>query len=58
MTERPGRIKLVHGEAGAQRALYRELGKDEETEEFGEGRKVILCLLQVNTRSYPRTKKA
>ena len=28
MTEKPGRIKLVHGEAGAQRALYRELGKE------------------------------
>ena len=28
MPERPGRIKLVHGEAGAQRALYRELGKE------------------------------
>ena len=28
MPERPGRIKLVHGGAWAQRALYRELGKE------------------------------
>ena len=27
MPEKPGRIKLVHGEARAQKALYRELGK-------------------------------
>ena len=27
MPERPGKIKLVHGEAGAQKVLYRELGK-------------------------------
>ena len=33
MPEKPGRIKLVHGEIKAQKALYRELGKDEETDE-------------------------
>jgi metallo-beta-lactamase family protein len=33
MPEKPGRIKLVHGEIRAQKALYRELGKDEETDE-------------------------
>ena len=38
--------------------IEHRMGKDEETEEFGEGRKVILCLLQVNTQSYPRTEKA
>ena len=27
MPEKPGRIKLVHGEAGARKELYRELGK-------------------------------